>query len=79
MYQQGCIIFLRVILPVSVSIFCRIPRVLCGRGLNVILHRLTNLERNLDLNPLITNKYCCTNQMNINKISINKYNYYILS
>ena len=32
--------------------------------LNVVLHRLTNLERNLDLNPLTTNKYCCINQIN---------------
>ena len=32
--------------------------------LNVILHRLTHLERNLDLNPLTTNKYRCINQIN---------------
>ena len=32
--------------------------------LNVILHLLTHIERNLDLNPLTTNKYRCINQIN---------------
>ena len=32
--------------------------------LNVILHRLTHLGRNLDLNPLTNNKYRCINQIN---------------
>ena len=32
--------------------------------LNVIIHQPTHFKRNLDLNPLTTNKYCCINHIN---------------